>query len=172
MIPEPPDDQLPELAGGGLEGDGPAVSPHQIPLGGMPGSSLAVSRASYSGPLPPWQQYQGYEQVLHGSADRILTMAELDQRHQIDMDRRSADLDVQVQRTTTDIIRRGQWQGFALALVLLVGGIALVLAGQDVAGLALIGAELGGILGVYALRTFRQKQREDPPASEISSSRH
>lgn len=34
----------------------------------------------YSGPLPPPGAMQGYEDVLQGSADRILTMAELRQR--------------------------------------------------------------------------------------------
>lgn len=34
----------------------------------------------YSGPLPPPGAMQGYEDVLPGSADRILTMAELRQR--------------------------------------------------------------------------------------------
>jgi len=36
---------------------------------------------TYAGPLPPPKLFEGYEQVLKGSADRILTMAEKEQSH-------------------------------------------------------------------------------------------
>jgi uncharacterized membrane protein len=36
---------------------------------------------SYSAPLPPSREFAGYEQVLPGAADRILTMAEKEAEH-------------------------------------------------------------------------------------------
>ncbi len=39
-----------------------------------------------SAPLPRWEEYDGYETVLPGSADRILTMAEKAQQARIDVD--------------------------------------------------------------------------------------
>ena len=36
----------------------------------------AIKQESFSGPLPHPQYYEGYEKVLPGSANRILTMTE------------------------------------------------------------------------------------------------
>ena len=46
----------------------------------------AIKQESYSGPLPHPQYYEGYEKVLPGSANRILTMTESQMQHRIDME--------------------------------------------------------------------------------------
>lgn len=43
----------------------------------------AIQQESFSGPLPHPQYYEGYEKVLPGSADRILTMTESQMNHRI-----------------------------------------------------------------------------------------
>lgn len=43
----------------------------------------SISSSSFSGPLPPPQLMEGYEQVLKGSAERILAMAEAQTQHRI-----------------------------------------------------------------------------------------
>ena len=43
-----------------------------------------VEAASFAGPIPPPTMYGAYEDVLPGSADRILAMAESEQRHRIE----------------------------------------------------------------------------------------
>ena len=42
----------------------------------------------FSGPIPPPGAMQGYEDVLSGSADRILSMAEFGQRHRASYENR------------------------------------------------------------------------------------
>ncbi|MDR1100263.1 MAG: DUF2335 domain-containing protein [Treponema sp.] len=39
----------------------------------------------YSGPLPTSREFQGYEQVLPGAADRILAIAEKESEHRHDI---------------------------------------------------------------------------------------
>ncbi len=57
------------------------ISPEE--LEGLPESTkVAVVQASmFSGPLPPPALYDAYEQVVAGSAERILTLAEKEQSH-------------------------------------------------------------------------------------------
>lgn len=43
----------------------------------------AIKQESFSGPLPHPQYYDGYEKVLPGSANRILTMTESQMNHRI-----------------------------------------------------------------------------------------
>jgi len=45
------------------------------------------SLATFSGPPPPPAMSRGYEEVLPGSAERILRTAEKEQDHRIDWDR-------------------------------------------------------------------------------------
>ena len=58
----------------------------QLPKGAFPEgtppseiASLIAQHISYSGPLPPPSMFKDYENVLPGSADRILALAEKEQ---------------------------------------------------------------------------------------------
>lgn len=51
----------------------------RLPEGTPPDVIQTLTEASYSGPLPPPSMYAQYEEVLEGSADRIMSMAENEQ---------------------------------------------------------------------------------------------
>ena len=48
---------------------------------------LAIEERSYSGPLPSPEDFKAYEQAMHGSTDRIMTMTEKQVDHRIDMEK-------------------------------------------------------------------------------------
>lgn len=77
---------------------------------------LRTVRRSWRGPLPPASELEAYENVLSGSAERILRMAEKALDSQIDVDTTLAHGDVAS-------VRRGQWQ--STAIVSLSVGAAL-----------------------------------------------
>lgn len=112
-------------------------------------TQIQAMYASRSGPLPPVQDFSGYEDVLPGAADRIMKMAEtaLDTRHQSTM----ADAEVQkaVARSIDNrgVLERRQQLAFALVTLLALGGtIALAWNGKTVPSIiALIVAAAGGI---------------------------
>lgn len=47
--------------------------------------SISISERSerFSGPIPPRSSFEGYERILPGAANRILSMAEKEQNHRI-----------------------------------------------------------------------------------------
>lgn len=47
-----------------------------------------VMQSEFSGPIPPPNMIKGYEEILPGAADRILTMAERQSAHRQDMERK------------------------------------------------------------------------------------
>jgi Predicted membrane protein (DUF2335) len=59
----------------------PGVSPELVQM------TVAAFAGFYSGPLPPAEQIRAYEDVLPGSADRILRMAEHQQEHRMELER-------------------------------------------------------------------------------------
>ena len=54
--------------------------------------TVVYGALSFSGPIPPPAMYSAYEDVLPGSADRIMTMAEKEQDHRIVMDPKYAEI--------------------------------------------------------------------------------
>src|SRR5262249_35575316 len=83
----------------------------------------ATVRVTYEAPLPPPNMMQAYEEILPGSADRIIAMAERQSVH-----RQGMETNVVHSNSVTE--RRGQIFAFILGLVGLVGAIWLAHEGK------------------------------------------
>ncbi|MCU0514362.1 MAG: DUF2335 domain-containing protein [Anaerolineae bacterium] len=124
---------------------------------------LQVSMQSYSGPLPHPAILQGYEDVLKGSADRILKMAEAEQhqRHQNE----AALIHAEVFATRYDKYLEAAGLGAAtfIAALAVVSGALLLASGRDAAGLALILTPAAGIASVFFYAQRKRNQNAAPP---------
>lgn len=122
--------------------------------------SLEARSVTYSGPLPPSAEMERYESITPGAADRILTMAEQQQRHrhiqetqENEANLRIADSNIRTQDANIQEIRRGQWMGFILGLAFLGVTTTLGLHGHEIA------ASVLGLGGVAAVATVFIKVR-------------
>ncbi|WP_455107625.1 DUF2335 domain-containing protein [Porphyromonas sp.] len=73
--------------------------------------AVAQESSSFNGPLPHPSHFKGYEDVLAGSAERILAMAEKQQEHSFEQERK-----------THALLYMGLW----IALIVVSGAFALV----------------------------------------------
>ncbi len=98
----------------------------------------------YSGPIPPPGLLHDYEQVLPGIADRIVAMAEYEQKHRIYYE------------------TRGIWMAFVLALALILLSAYVVSLGYALASVAVVGTAITSIAGafIYSDRSRRKELRE------------
>ena len=104
-----------------------------------------IEAASFSGPLPPPTMFQGYETVLPGSAERILTMVEKEQEHRMHWE--GAALTVATRETLL-----GQWFGLLIAAICIGSAVFLAMnEHQWVAGV-LAGASAIGLVGRFIRR--------------------
>ncbi|MCY4064437.1 MAG: DUF2335 domain-containing protein [Chloroflexi bacterium] len=112
----------------------------------------------YSGPLPPPGAMQGYEDVLPGSADRILTMAELRQR--------------QLARYET----LGLILAFLVAMALIALSAYALALGSVAASIGVIVAVIASTAGTFVygnrarhrqLRERREAMHKPPPRPEL-----
>ena len=88
-----------------------------------------VEAWAFSGPLPPPSMYKGYESVHKGSAERILSMAEGEQAHRFDWERR--ELGFEVRNALL-----GKWLAFGISIVCIGNDVYLAIHGQPwVAGI-------------------------------------
>jgi uncharacterized membrane protein len=114
----------------------------------------AFSASSYSGPLPSPEHLRGYEEVLPGSADRILTMAEKqsDHRQEIEKD------------AVKGGARRswwGLWLGFVISVLVLGLSGGLIVAGYQVAGTVLGSVDLVSLASVFVIGRVEQRRERE-----------
>lgn len=133
-----------------------------------PGTITAFSQqiSSYSGPIPPPEILQGYDDLDPGRAGRLLQLAEDQSRHRMEIEKLVITADIKRSR---DALRNATALGF-VGLVGLVGGLAAIFYGHDVAGASAIATVLGG--GAVTFITGRLSQaKERERKQELSQSR-
>ncbi len=112
-------------------------------------TGIAVSR--FSGPLPPPEELAKYEQILLGSADRILKMAEQQASHRQSLENSVVHSNIKAQQA-------GIRYGFVIAMTAIVGGIWLSSKGLSAVGLTSIISALAALVGVFIYGKFEQKK--------------
>lgn len=125
---------------------------------------------SHSGPLPPASEFAAYENVLKGSADRILAMAELS----ADAAAEATKADAAATRAAADSIledgkavKRGQIIFAVISILLIIAAIVLAFMGQPTTAYVTGGA--GIVVGLAALITPVNKERWRPQAPSNNS---
>lgn len=120
-----------------------------------PEAALAVllsAQENFSGPLPHPKHYERYDLVLPGSADRILAMAEREQKHR------------HLQQNLASIYPYlGMTTGFLLAFGCVVLGFMLAMNGNLPGAALLVGVPVLGMVGWFI------KSRIDPTEQRAAS---
>lgn len=97
-----------------------------------------------SGPIPPPEVLAGYEQILPGAADRLLSMAENQSQHRQELE--SVGLQAAIRHE-----RQGMWIAALLAVFFGILGGSLLFMDKDIVGLAILVPELVGLLALFIL---------------------
>lgn len=123
----------------------PKVAPPHAQGGGA--TQTQIQHVSFQGPLPPPDALAGYERIQPGLADRIVRMAEEEQRqrHQ---------LESEITKRSFDEARRGQNLGFAIGTVAIVAGALTAAAGASIPGSIIGGGGVIGLVAVFVLGRF------------------
>lgn len=110
-----------------------------------------VTQSEFSGPIPPPSIIKGYEEVLPGAADRIITMAEIQSKHRQDMERKM--IHAELRDSLLGILF-----AFVLGVGCIVAAIIIVICVPENAG-AIAGA-LVGVTGIGSIiATFIKSTR-------------
>lgn len=104
----------------------------------------AIKQESFSGPLPHPQNFEGYEKVLPGSADRIIKMTESQVNHRINIEGQIVKRSLN-QKTLGIIIG-----GVATVIILFVATY-LALKGHDWLAGVMVTTTILGVITVFVL---------------------
>lgn len=111
-------------------------------------------KQSFSGPLPHPNILKGYEDILPGSAERIIARMEKQSDHRME-------LEGFVTREDQMQSRNGQLFGFIIAIFgLLLSGF-LIYTAHDTAGTILGGADLIALVSVFVYGKYAQRKDLD-----------
>ena len=107
---------------------------------------------AFSGPLPPPEALERYNQVLPGAAERIIAMAESQHSHRQELEKHVIKSNVSAQKLGTIL-------GFIVSMTVVLGGMFLVHEGKSGEGLAAILTALASLVGVF-LYSKREQQKD------------
>ncbi len=123
---------------------------------------MLIEASAWMGPLPEPDTLRQYNEIVPGAAERILKMAEDQQKHHHNQDNRQLDMYSTALRADSRRSNLGLLAGFVITLAGLGGGIFLVYAGHEWAGGAIAGLNLASVAGVFVYGTHsRRAERAD-----------
>jgi len=111
-----------------------------------------IHSETYIGPLPHPNLLRQFDEIVPGSAERIINMAENQSAHRIFLERTVVVGD----NKRAD---KGLWIGASIAAIVLAGSITCILTGHDWAGAALGAIDIGSIVYIF-VHTNRTRQDE------------
>lgn len=113
-----------------------------------------VEEAHYSGPLPRPEDLAKYDQVVPGSAERIIAMAEREMAHRHEGDRRT-----QKGVITTTIISIC----FAFISVIILSGLTLfaLIKGYEAAATSIAVGSIAAVAGVFIAYKSKQDSKKE-----------
>ncbi|HPV99325.1 MAG TPA: DUF2335 domain-containing protein [Spirochaetota bacterium] len=110
-------------------------------------------KSIFAGPLPSPADFQGYESVLPGSAERILSLTERQSAHRMSLEQRVVNSGIKQSWV-------GQAFAFIIAMTTIIGGVICILDGKDVGGIASILAVLTSL--VFVFLAGRKQNKKNP----------
>lgn len=122
---------------------------------------MIQASASFSGPLPPPEALERYNQTLPGLAERIIVMAESQHSHRLQLEKEVVHSNVSAQKLGTIL-------GFVVAMTTVLGGMWLVHEGKSGEGLAAILTALASLVGVF-FYSKREQQKDLAKKTEAIS---
>ncbi len=127
------------------------ASGRNAPARSEPQFVARVQGTVFQGPLPPPEILAGYDSVLPGAADRIITMAEKNQEHRHRLEAKVIPAGIKSERL-------GQILGFVLYLATIASGTYLVGQGRDTAGIVEMLASTTVFAGIYVKGQIEKKR--------------
>ena len=114
----------------------------------------AIKQETFRGSIQHPDILKGYEAIKEGFAERIVQMAEQEQESRIKVNET-------IVNGTLKANSRGQWMGFAIAVLFLGASVALALYGQSVVAGILGGGTIVSLVAIFVTNRHGASRTED-----------
>lgn len=120
-----------------------------------------VSQQSFSGPIPPPSMLGDYDSVHDGLADRLVAMAESQQKHRQHLEAEAVGAAIKTEN-------RGQSYALIVSLLIIAGALYLIDSGKEVSGSILAGGTLTGLAYIFITGKKKEKPSIDDDPEGVS----
>jgi len=114
----------------------------------------------HTGPLPHPSILQGYDQVVPGSAERIIFMAEQQAKHRQGLEKAVIDSDIKDSKM-------GLWFGFIISTVAIISGAVCIVYGHAVAGGVIGGPAVPSLTAVFVYGSRQRKKEREAKIQQV-----
>lgn len=111
-------------------------------------------------PIPPPGWIREYNEIVPGSAKQMIEDMHAQSEHR----RRMEEIEV---NAAVDNSKRGQWMGFSITMVVVVGGLALAYLGKDATYLWLSFSGLAALAAVFVIGALRERNAAEENRSAL-----
>jgi uncharacterized membrane protein len=132
-------------------------------------SQIAVSSATYSGPIPPPSMLAEYERICPGFAARIMTNAEDEAKHRRSLEAQVVNAQIEDRVSHRKESKRGQLCALFITLGALTAGAFTAYTGHEMAGSILGIGGIGGIVTTFILGRAKHDPSSAPPPSQVEA---
>lgn len=112
----------------------------------------------YAGVIPHPRHLKEYNEIVPGSADRLIMMAEREQEAQIDTTKANISIAINAQNSEMSLRRLGMRYGFASLLVLLGSAVYSAEFISIPFGMTILGLGVSGIVGKFFYDKYNSKE--------------
>jgi len=120
---------------------------------------IAIQRASFSGPMPPPDILDRYNQIIPGAAKDILEEFKVNGAHSRDMEKAAI-------RGAIGNDKRGQWMAFVLVILGFVLIAYLAVNGHTAVAVVVAGTLLGAVITGFLSQRTRSKDKQETSDEE------
>lgn len=110
---------------------------------------VTVQRSFYQGPIPPPEALEKYEKISPGFANRIVKMAEVEQEHRHKIEKEIIEAQKKDSQCEYQEARVGQFCGFIIGVIAIVGGVYTSVNGAPFAGGVIGFSGVGGLVATF-----------------------
>src|SRR5262249_40551119 len=139
------------------------AEPNRLSPGGRASSHIIQQTQFHQGPLPRFEDFERYNRVLRGAADRILRMAEKQAAHRQDLESRALKGDLMKAMMGT-VLAHITFGGS------MFGAVYLLMHDKPIQSLVALIVALGSAFGPKIYADFIQPKSQEPGQSPIALS--
>lgn len=117
--------------------------------------SIVAQQSSFSGPIPPPQFLEKYNEIVPGAAEIIIKMAKNQAEHRQTLEKSVINSDIKNSKL-------GLVFGFIIGMTGIIAGVIIIAIGQIIAGSVISGVTLASLVGTFVYGSQgRRKEREE-----------
>jgi len=121
---------------------------------------IQISQESFSGPIPHPKILQGYQDLLPSAPERILSMAEKEQQHRIDVEKEMLIQNRENISNSTVANKRSSIMAFILVMLLIIVGTVLTILGHPSIGKTIFSITIIGVASIFIVGKLTQKKSD------------